>query len=94
MKQTDWKNKCQSPAENNSIVADELRLWVILHKNLLQKEKLYATPDEKYLRWNRTNDTNISHTQSGDLTTEPLWWSRFLNGQFSPDTYTGYIQGI
>ena len=26
MKQTDWKNKRQSPAENNSIVADELRL--------------------------------------------------------------------
>ena len=38
MKQTDWKNKRQSPAENNSIVADELRFRVILHKNLLQKK--------------------------------------------------------
>ena len=35
MKQTDWKNKRQSPAENNSIVADELRLNTKLVGTLL-----------------------------------------------------------
>ena len=40
MKQTHGKNERQSPAENNYIVVDELRLESYCIMNMLQKEKL------------------------------------------------------
>ena len=59
------KNERQSPAEYNSIVIDELRLESYCIMNMLQKEKLHVTLDEKY-------SGGIEPTaQSGDLTTEP-----------------------
>ena len=89
MKQTDWKNKRQSPAENNSIVANELRLdsyYIrICCKKKSCKLRLMKSIKVELNQWHQR-----SHTQSGDLTTESLWWSRFLKGQFSLDTDTGY----
>ena len=71
MKQTDWKNKRQSPAENNSLVADEqcLESYCIRICYIKESCKLRLM---KRIKVESNQRHERLHTQSGDLTTEPL----------------------